>query len=1302
MAEATDSIHPQVDDDQNTLDEIVERFEDAWQSGKRPSIEEYLSAVGSGCSSLLTALVHVDLEIRIKAGECARVEEYLKRYPELGGDRQVLLELVGAEYELRRRREPRISFAEYRDRFPEYSEQLPFLTRPSETARSAISPCTSVRQSGESESTLSLATAIPAAGMSDPTASVHASAEPTRTRPDTARGAQSTFAGYEILAKLGQGGMGVVYKARQLGLNRLVALKMIRAGTDAGPRELKRFRAEAEAVARLQHPNIVQIYEVAEHDGRPFFSFEYIEGGSLAQRLQDAAMPVRASAEVIETLARAMHVAHLHHIIHRDLKPANILLQQNFNAENTPTEERRLETSREGEKRHSPHSTTSTSKSFTPKITDFGLAKRLDVESGATLPGVVMGTPSYMAPEQAGAQSEQIGPSADIYALGAILYEMLAGRPPFRGDTALDTLQQVCFDEPISPSRLRPNLSRDLETICLKCLQKEPHKRYASALALAEDLRRFLNSEPINARRVGLWERGFKWAKRRPAAATLIVSSTLVAASLLVGVFANLQARTLRAERDQEAAIASKKSADKRIECQNHVLNARQVLAKGDLEPAKLEVHHALVLIKDDVSLADLGKDTEALRMEIEQREREQQARLAEEERKQRARLARQDAEEKWQEFKHSRDKALFLLYAKLFMPNSSPAFTEIRDEVQKVLAFYGLAIDSPSPGLVTREREHKNKIIEDCYVLLLLLAEAAVRDSHGPTLADRRRQADGALRILDRASALGIDSQVYHRRRADYLKLLGLDAAAEREWERASIPASSNSSGLDFLLGEESYKHGKLLQASLHFSSALARDEDNFWARFFLAMCHLQRSPSDQAQARLHLEICCNRRPLSWVYLLRGWTSAAQHEYADAEANYQEALARSGADQTFRYAVYVNRGVLRIQHAEAIGNFNSCVATLPGTTPCAFLAGVAESYRRQRLTQAVADLEAAIGLNLNLFEAHLNLAQAYRQQRKPTEAMVEMDRALRCNPRQTGLYRERARLYLERSDRDAALADLRRAIELEQPSGNFVQLASDYVERGRILYAGARDEEAVEACTAGLKASRDYAAGYLVRAKALARLSRYDEAARDLDECVKRGSATAEALHRRGLVREKLHNWAGAVDDYTRALAITPDAATYADRGWVHLLVSQSPRLALPDFQAALEHDPSRGDAYSGRGFARAWLGQFPQALADAEEALARGPRTPRMLYNTARIFATAEGQLELDPKLRARHGLIRGNYKDRAVVLIRASLVARSAAERAQFWQDIVKRDAALDPIRQTQAFRRLEQDCARKSAE
>jgi len=338
-----------------------------------------------------------------------------------------------------------------------------------------------VDQPGERPAVAEDATVPPGAGLpdaatldGDPAGPTPAGASPGLLPP-----------GYELLGELGRGGMGVVYKARHQRLGRVCAVKMILAGGHAGPAEKQRFETEGQAIARLSHPGIVQVYEVGEHDGHPFMALEFCPGGSLDQRLRETPPTAREAAEMVRSLAEAMRAAHDANVIHRDLKPANVLLAADGAL----------------------------------KITDFGLAKKLD-EAGQTQTGAVMGTPSYMPPEQASGEPD-LGPSVDVWAMGALLYECLSGRPPFRGATAMDTIFQVLGDEPVAVRQLNPRVPADLETICHKCLQKDPRKRYASAQALAEDLRRFLDGRPIQARPIGSLERGWRWVRRNPVVSAL-------------------------------------------------------------------------------------------------------------------------------------------------------------------------------------------------------------------------------------------------------------------------------------------------------------------------------------------------------------------------------------------------------------------------------------------------------------------------------------------------------------------------------------------------------------------------------------------------------------------------------------------------------------------------------------------------------------------------------------------------------------------------------------------------------------
>lgn len=327
-----------------------------------------------------------------------------------------------------------------------------------------------------------------------------------------------TFGDYELLEEIARGGMGVVFKAHQKSLDRIVAVKMMLSGWFASKEQAIRFRGEAEAAARLQHPNIVRIHETGEHNGQPYFSMDFVEGQSLAALVREKLFPTHRAAAYVKTIAEAIHYAHEQGVLHRDIKPSNVLID------------------------HADQ----------PRVTDFGVAKRMTEESLLTETGDVIGSPSFMPPEQASAKGVKAGPYSDVYSLGALLYHLLTGRPPFVGGTAAQTLRQVEHDQPLSPRHLNRSLPRDLETVCLKCLEKDPKRRYSTARELAEDLERHLQGKPVLARPIGAWSRGLRWTRRNPAAAGLI-AALLLAVGVLCGLIKVLDDR----RRDDLEAIAS-------------------------------------------------------------------------------------------------------------------------------------------------------------------------------------------------------------------------------------------------------------------------------------------------------------------------------------------------------------------------------------------------------------------------------------------------------------------------------------------------------------------------------------------------------------------------------------------------------------------------------------------------------------------------------------------------------------------------------------------------------------------------
>jgi serine/threonine protein kinase/tetratricopeptide (TPR) repeat protein len=371
--------------------------------------------------------------------------------------------------------------------------------------------------------------------------------------------------GFDILGEIGRGGMGVVFKARQLDLNRLVAIKMVLADKFDRPEDLVRFRLEAEMVARVRHPNVVQVYDSGAWEGHPYLVLEWIDGGTLSAYLTDKPQPQEVGARTIELLARAIHAAHCNGVVHRDLKPGNILVARG--ADSTSGVAHSALHAASTVNRHNTLSMTITidgrSVPVTPKIADFGIAKQLVGATHLTETGKILGTPEYMAPEQADGRSDLTGPATDVYALGVILYQMLTGRTPFRGGSGIALLMRVIEEEPRRPRALEPRISRDLETICLKCLEKHPLRRYQTAEGLADDLCAFLESRPISARPVGAAERAWKWAQRRPAIALLSTAAALFFVLGFVGV--TWQWHIAAAQRDRaeqaETATSSAKAA---------------------------------------------------------------------------------------------------------------------------------------------------------------------------------------------------------------------------------------------------------------------------------------------------------------------------------------------------------------------------------------------------------------------------------------------------------------------------------------------------------------------------------------------------------------------------------------------------------------------------------------------------------------------------------------------------------------------------------------------------------------------
>ncbi len=1020
-----------------------------------------------------------------------------------------------------------------------------------------------------------------------------------------------TIEGYDFLAELGHGGMGVVYKARQHRLSRLVAVKMIRSGSLAKPEDLARFRIEAETVANLRHANIIQIHDIGETGGLPFVTFELLEGGSLDGVLARTRYPEASSAQLVATLARAIQVAHEAGVIHRDLKPSNVL----FSADGTP------------------------------KITDFGLAKRL-AEDGQTATGQVMGSPSYIPPEQAEGRAKEASPETDVYSLGAILYEMLTGRPPFKGVTAMDTLFKVLREDPVAPSRLQSHLSRDLETICLKCLAKEPHRRYATAADLADDLDRFLSGEAVRARRTPYWERAFKLVRRRPTAASLLAVTFLISTIALIGgVSAHLIRRGKMLDEDRQVAALRDETVRVVSEVRAHKLDDAAAIAKLSRLDGKISLNPRL---------ADLHVQVGDLLNQFRRRA---------------------DALERYREF-FRRHQNAFLQDTELTAKNPADNLVAVRTSSLAALELYAADKSdgdqwalAPLPGLSDQER---NDVVHGCYEMLIVLAEAEAHSLPGESAF---RQARRAIRILDRAAVLLPEpTHAIALRRAACLERCGDLEGAQRA-KSTALQIQPSGAFDHFLSGFESYKQGSLPAAMLHFEAALRAKPNHFWAKCLLAICSLNSRPSNATLARTYLTACVEDHPdLPWLYVLRGFAygqsgstatdPAEAKAYFDAAlADYREASERDPGGR-YRYAMLVNRGLLY--------------------------------FERKQSAEAIADLIEAIALDSRQVNAYVTLAQVHHRDQKLDLALARLEQAIALRPDQPTLYRMRARWSLAQGDvtppvRAKALSDLREAIKRE-PKDSTV-LAEEHAEVARLLLDDKQFPEALEESDASLRLDPKNALMQRSKIVALLELKRFDEAVDACGAFLAAGHESPDLLGLRGLAKSKRNDFTGAIDDYTLALAARPgEAVLHSRRGWAYL-VTGAHQLAGRDFEDAIRLDPSSGEAYAGRGSSRAALGQFRDAVRDAEESLRHGDIELHLLYTAARTMAQAAGSAAKEPRPRGKPDLNAIHaYQDRALQFLRRVVEQTPREARIAFWRDVVEPDPAFNSIRRLSEYARL----------
>jgi tetratricopeptide (TPR) repeat protein len=1106
---------------------------------------------------------------------------------------------------------------------------------------------------------------------------------------------------YELLEEIASGGMGVVYKALQKGLPRVHALKMLKAGALASEVEKSRFRREVETLARLEHPNIIPIYQVGEQDEVPYFSMEFCPGGDLASRLDGAPLPAEEAAEVVRTLAGAMHVAHLAGVVHRDLKPGNVLLVPQPPGASNPgaTPARGV-------------------KDFILKITDFGLAKKLDetdkpvtiTGKPVTITGAVMGTPQYMAPEQALGEHDKVGPHSDVYSLGVILYELLTGRPPLRADTPLNTLLLVIREDPVPPSHLQPGLPRDVEAVCLKCLQKAKENRYDSAAALADDLGRFLRGEPTKARPVTSFERAVKYARRRPAHA--VAAGALVLALLggiAGGVFYGLYQRAIAVNErhDREAVEARVQRGQAAAAEWKQGLEDEQAGRPGS---AKEHLVRALATVDPEADpdfRSRIEQDLERVNKQLEVLAR------------------RQDWEKRRKRFDEVRREVL--LHEINFTERDRDANRDaIRQAAPAALAAFRLTLDE-APKAATGHLEdfrpfadpprQVDEAAADCYEVLLVWAEA-----EAPPEANRAAVGEDGVRklgaLLDLAAALGEAHhlpipQAFHLRHARYLALCGNEDGARAERDRAQRRQPDTPLDL-FLTALDSYRQENFARAAEACDGVLRRKHDHFWAQYLAALCSLKTG--DWKDARTGMIACLGREPrLYWAWLQLATAEGQLGQFDAAENDFAEAL-RQTDDPVAHFVALTNRGAMWVQ--------------------------------RRRWPEAEADLSRAIDLQRKAPEGYLNLAQMYRQREKQKGGLPAIDastlgllaapsgqgpllaasalfpgradwdaelevlnKALTQLPNDAHLHHTRAVALLEHGDLAAARQDFEEAIR-QAPEGTAPEwLATDHVELAYLQRLAGEFPAALESCKAALRIRPGYAPAYLRRAETLLAQAEAGERAAGVypSPYLRRAETTpAEKLYSqardaldlylgavkpkagtwraRGVIDLKLRQYEDAVDDFGSALNIERDGKTLSLRGWAYLNLNAF-QLARRDFDAALQLEPTDIDALSGRGFARVCLGERPAGLKDADAALANGQGTPEqmaeLLIRTACTYARAAGQPT---------GRSVSEWQERAVDLVRSALEKIPQARRLKFWQVYVANEPELRSILDLNEMREL----------
>lgn len=1038
--------------------------------------------------------------------------------------------------------------------------------------------------------------------------------------------------GYELLGELGRGGMGVVYRARQRGLGRMVALKMV-LNSQASQEELDRFMLEAHAVATVEHPNIVQIYDVGEFNGLPYFSLEFVDGGPLDAKLKNEPQDPIFSANIMAKVCRAMGFAHSKKILHRDLKPANVLL----------------------------------TKGGEPKITDFGLAKQMDApDEGHTKAGSIMGTPSYMPPEQAEGKAKDLTNLADIYSLGALLYEFITGRPPFKGRTLLETLQHVRTKEPVAPSQLQPSVPPDLQTVCLKALEKDPAKRYPSAEEMAEDLEAFLRGDPIKARPTSRFEKTVRWARRNKPQAALIGMGLAMFFLMISGgfVFLGLDAHNQRLRAERIETIEGQ-----RKDAESLLLGAIDKGEKGDWGQSLAGCNLALVALGDAPELNEI-------RQRIQQQFDLAQAHI--------------ETDTRAAQFDALVEKAYF---AATDLTGKSPSQNtdDVLEYAEGALRLFevGLGDDKFNPKF----GEHflvsqKKRIMDECGALLLLVSSRKMDKDF-----NQNKSLDGVLSILNLAKQAGAGEKIRHLYMAQYHQ--ALSNRGDKKHQGMAVAERMEAGKLDpegprewFFLGDDLFRRGEFEKASEAFAKASRLRPMDFWPTYYQSVSAIRNESWSEARALL-LNCLGKKDNFGFCHVLIGIAEGKLKQFDDSIRSFGRAVDLLGGETQ---GVLVNRAAMffdqgKFQNAEK--DLRKAIRLEPNNWVALDNLGILLRNQGKYLEAETCFLQAdkVAGTELGPMR-HLAGIMGELDPPRWTESEKIFEKVVAREKNPTKLANDLMGLARVK----VAVNNLEDAREiLEKAIGHDKQNALVWLLNGWVINEIAAKKDLVDRASslADYKLALEaYDRGFDLASKGksdeigAAVLSRYFK---KLSPNQTEESIESKLLRARGLIKARLGNYGSALADYTRSLELNGEQPGLRTRR-ASALISNWREIALEDYNQGIKLNPNDRESYAGRSYVEALLGNHKAAARDAVTATGgAGQVAWYVRVNSAGAMAQAyrvaknppRGAMAADLETQQRYlGMVWG--------LLEKAMNSRPPGERASWWSKYIETDDAFDPIR------------------